>query len=136
MFFITHVAACIWYVVGQSAMYSYPPLPDGTPCSWILRYIPDHVIIPSERYAYSLHFALTTMTTVGYGDISPTNVSELIVTQILLVVSAVIFAGTLTIINTSIAGLYEAAQVKRAACQKLTKYMNWRAIPRPLQSTV
>merc|ERR1719399_2683921 len=85
MFFITHVAGCIWYTVGQSAMHSYPPLPDGTPCSWILRFIPDYVTIPSERYVYSLHFALTTMTTVGYGDISPTNVPEFIVTQILLV---------------------------------------------------
>ena len=28
-----------------------------------------------EKYAWSLYFAVTTMTTIGYGDIGPTNIN-------------------------------------------------------------
>jgi potassium voltage-gated channel Eag-related subfamily H protein 5/cyclic nucleotide gated channel alpha 1 len=31
-------------------------------------------LTPIERYVYSLYFAFTTMLTVGYGDITPSNI--------------------------------------------------------------
>ena len=41
---------------------------------------------------------MATMTTVGYGDVSPTNTAEVVYTQVLLWVSLVVFSGCLGIL--------------------------------------
>eukprot|EP00746_Dinoflagellata_sp_MGD_P029007 gnl/MRDRNA2_/MRDRNA2_16862_c0_seq1.p1 gnl/MRDRNA2_/MRDRNA2_16862_c0~~gnl/MRDRNA2_/MRDRNA2_16862_c0_seq1.p1 ORF type:complete len:618 (-),score=71.34 gnl/MRDRNA2_/MRDRNA2_16862_c0_seq1:249-2039(-) len=136
LMFVTHINACLWYAVGEMYEGVYPPLPDGTPSSWTQVFIPEYITKPQEKYVYALHFALATLTSVGYGDISPTNIKEHIFTLFLLVNSAVIFAGVLTILNSLIAQLYDASNAKRVANQQLMTYMQWRNLPHALQRTV
>ena len=38
----------------------------------------DEEMIKTTNYLWSVHFAMATMTTVGYGDVSPTNTAELV----------------------------------------------------------
>ena len=38
----------------------------------------DEDMIKTTNYLWSVHFAMATMTTVGYGDVSPTNTAELV----------------------------------------------------------
>eukprot|EP00746_Dinoflagellata_sp_MGD_P003939 gnl/MRDRNA2_/MRDRNA2_107622_c0_seq1.p1 gnl/MRDRNA2_/MRDRNA2_107622_c0~~gnl/MRDRNA2_/MRDRNA2_107622_c0_seq1.p1 ORF type:complete len:756 (-),score=81.69 gnl/MRDRNA2_/MRDRNA2_107622_c0_seq1:376-2388(-) len=133
---VTHLNACIWYAVGLANADAFPPLPDGTPSSWIQRFIPEYVTKPQEKYVYALHFVLATITSVGYGDISPTNLNEHIFTLFLLVTGAVIFASVLTVLNSLIAQLFTAANAKRIAVQQLIKYMQWRGLPLMLQKNI
>ena len=42
--------------------------------------VPDYVDEPFTKWTWAMHFAMATMTTVGYGDITPTNTAEIIFT--------------------------------------------------------
>lgn len=57
-----------------------------------------------ELYTTSFYFTITTMTTVGYGDISGTNTGERIVCCILMIMGVLFFtyvSGTITNIITN-----------------------------------
>jgi hypothetical protein len=64
---INHISACLWYFVAK--------LQDLDPDSWVTRLgyndAPDF-----ELYIASLYWTLTTVTTVGYGDISAGTLIE------------------------------------------------------------
>lgn len=69
--FTAHLFACIWYFLGNFCLkYGYT--------SWIDRTLKDCSSSCDWRtfYLYSLYWSITTMITVGYGDISPTNSIE------------------------------------------------------------
>ena len=75
--FVAHISGCFWYMVGKSYEEHYG-------ASWLTEKMPvyevDSWFMRSTNYLWSIHFAMATMTTVGYGDVSPTNTAELVYT--------------------------------------------------------
>lgn len=73
-----HVAGCLWHVTARFENYS--------PNTWVFRYgYLDSDIW--ERYLVSLYWALTTLTTVGYGDITPYTTSEKILSMFWMIMA-------------------------------------------------
>ena len=73
------------------------------------------------------------VTTVGYGDISPTNTLELGYTLALLWVSLIVFSASIGILMNLITGIYEEGQERRNKLADLAKYMSWRMLPREMR---
>lgn len=71
MLFCVHIAGCIWFLTARIEGLS--------PDSWVIRRgIVDEDI--GTQYLHSIYWAFTTVTTVGYGDITPYTNFEMVVT--------------------------------------------------------
>ena len=124
LFTVTHLGACAWWVVADTADPDgkYPWLPDHKELD-----ITDNSIM--EKYFVSFYFTLTTMTTVGYGDITASNYRELSYVIILLLMASIIFSylmGTLVNLMSDFSSNSQALAAKKLA---LSRYMRWRCVP-------
>jgi hyperpolarization activated cyclic nucleotide-gated potassium channel 2 len=78
LFFCAHLLGCCWYYVSTFELKSCPAedTDDGECNSWIRSYFGTPLPDVSTRYVTTVYWALATMTTVGYGDVSATAKSE------------------------------------------------------------
>src|ERR1700742_2714335 len=82
--FIAHWIACIFYAIGASEL-------DNEPICWIvMSNIQDASVF--DKYIISLYWAFTTMTTVGYGDVTPYTMSEKIYAMFSMLIACGVFA--------------------------------------------
>lgn len=93
---VTHVVACIWYFAGNEVTDEVNP--DGTTVQgWVAELyggedaagnvngtVPNH-------YIASLYYAAMTMTTVGYGDITPNTTMERITAVVSMMLGGYVF---------------------------------------------
>ncbi|EWS74161.1 cation channel family protein (macronuclear) [Tetrahymena thermophila SB210] len=81
---VAHIAAIGWYFVGISES-------NNNQNNWL-----DKLSISSytyyQKYIYSIYWSITTMTTVGYGDISASNSAEALYITITMILFSCVFA--------------------------------------------
>lgn len=86
----------------------------------------------SKQYLYSIYWSLTTMSTVGYGDITPANDRERWFATFSLVVGALSFA----FINGSVVGVLSTldnqTSMVEEKLQAVHDYVQWRSLPKDL----
>jgi CRP-like cAMP-binding protein len=97
MIFAAHVLGCIFYylIANDSA----------EEINWMTSYDPTLVLEDTpafERYVVSFYWALVTISTVGYGDILPTNHTERIFNICALLIGGLCFAFCLGMLQTLI----------------------------------
>ncbi|KAL4510977.1 hypothetical protein ABPG73_008055 [Tetrahymena malaccensis] len=129
---ISHIFACIWILAAKISylVYNIPQLQQQpsnlsnnyntqtwidmmqlTDSSWIVQYI------------YSYYFITVTMATVGYGDIKPTNVIEIIVCTALMMICCAIFAFTINSIGQIFQDFYQKENMIREKRFIIGNYM-------------
>ncbi|CAD7949133.1 unnamed protein product [Amoebophrya sp. A25] len=93
---LSHIFACGWYLVAG--------FHDNPVETWVWRrtiFVSDNDsgmshemrlvdAPPGEQWMHSLYYVLTVFTTVGFGDIAPFTMGELIFTQILMLLGAIV----------------------------------------------
>ena len=93
---VAHWFGCLWYWVGAQewckvSCYQSQGGDSSGACSWLdaneLGHLPG-----THLYMKSLYWAITTMTSVGYGDISPINLSETIVASVIMLIGSAMYA--------------------------------------------
>jgi len=120
---VSHWCACFWHAIGNE---------EG---GWVAEI--EKASYAGEdpmfvRYTWSLYFTLTTLTTVGYGDIKPETTAECRWVLLLLLTSAVIFSGLLGMLSDLVASINKEHRIVSHKKRVLARYMTWRAIPRNL----
>jgi CRP-like cAMP-binding protein len=93
IFISLHVAGCFWYLSTMFAINDYE--------TWVFR----HYLEDSDTftlYTTSVYWAITTVTSVGYGDIVPFSDAELIFTIIWIVITMYFLSFTVSSLSSVI----------------------------------
>ena len=134
MLFLGHMLGCLWY--GVSALYDVVGVDESGETSWRASYA-DGVVADAStpmdvRYLISAYWAVVTMTTVGYGDLTPQNELEVIFCCLSILFSALTFGYMLSNVGVLIASIDRQAAVIEEATDSMKEYVEWRGLPKNL----
>jgi hypothetical protein len=128
-FTICHIMGCFWIFSGNISLSEYYFLPGSTPdqsitnVNWIQRNNFQN-LTNFQIYTIAFYFTVTTITTVGYGDVSGTNSTERYVAVLNMVMGVVIFSlvsSAITSIIQSFDDINEKEEEKLAILNKINK---------------
>ncbi len=88
------------------------------------------------QYATSLYWAITTMITVGYGDITPNTANEKVCVMVCMLVSCVMFAYIVGSIGNLITRASELADKMRMQMVNINKFLAYRRIPKEVRNKI
>jgi hypothetical protein len=137
---VAHWFGCLWYWVGTSELCRDPcrETSGGDAnghCSWVEANDYEH-LPANQLYVKSLYWAITTMTSVGYGDISPINMAETLTAAVIMLIGsamyATIFSNMASYIQSIDADVADFQQKMRDIRQQM-KYLR---IPKDLRGHI
>ena len=98
--YILHLTACFWFASSKGDIYHWG--------NWVtLGELKDSGII--TQYIASFYWATVTCTTVGYGDILPTNEYELVWAMVIIVFGVAFFSFILSDLSSKFSEITPAA---------------------------
>lgn len=148
MVLLCHFSACLWFLVGASGLpESCQKTPwncdieNGQYWSWL---IDINWQDPAWRgghpkllmYTHSVYWAMTTMTTVGYGDLHPLSKTEKIFGVFMLLLAIMAFSACCGQVTGLVAKTQASTVVYKQKMLELARYMRWRRLPYSLQMRV
>eukprot|EP01025_Chloroclados_australasicus_P011578 TRINITY_DN1505_c0_g2_i3.p1 TRINITY_DN1505_c0_g2~~TRINITY_DN1505_c0_g2_i3.p1 ORF type:complete len:657 (+),score=51.59 TRINITY_DN1505_c0_g2_i3:94-2064(+) len=144
---IVNSVGCLWYFV-SSRVIKYQYTMDETPETWIIPFLGVSDTISKEAlldeihvnighlYVGSIYYTLTTVTTVGYGDISPQNDVERVCAMFIFFVGIIFFSfliGSVTELLASATKVQRRAQKLGEKLTSLQEWMSKRKLPRKIR---
>jgi len=124
---LMHWMACTWFFTAFAA--AFPP------DSWAVRAgIGDAG--PVAQYIRSLYWTITTMTTVGYGDITPTRPTEYVFASLIMLMGASIYAFIIGSIASLLSSIQAAKNMHWERIDSVTDFLRQRHVPADINSKV
>jgi hypothetical protein len=124
---ITHWVACGWLFIGS--------LESNFQESWLIKESLESASIRAQ-YITCLYWAITTLTTVGYGDIAPSTEIERIFTLMVMFLGISMYAYTIGNVSSLISNLDAAKARYRQKLDQMKIYMRENKIPHKLQQKI
>lgn len=129
MVLIAHWIACTWFAVGFWGQHL------GYDNTWVLT----HELLGVSHYdqwVTSFYFAITTGTTVGYGDIAATNVLERFVGSLLLLALVMFIGQFIARVNQVVSSLQQGEADKMRIKREAMLFMKRRSVSKSLYQKV
>jgi CRP-like cAMP-binding protein len=120
VFFVVHWMGCIWW--GLTAVVSSNPWFTSTGSGGLVngRLENTHV---SAQYLMSIYYTFITMTTVGYGDIRPTNPAERLIGLGFILVCILMFSYMIANLTNAINGITSSKAAIADAKLSVSEYL-------------
>ena len=124
---LTHCIACLWFA------FAYM---DGFPTdSWVLA-AGIEAATPVTQYVRSLYWTVTTMTTVGYGDITPNRNIEYVLAIFIMLMGASLYAFIIGGLASLLSNLQAARNTHWKHMESVEQYLRSRQVPAHLGTRV
>ncbi len=110
-------------------------------CGWILidgpgQYMNGHAASNGEVYLEAFYWTVTTLTTIGYGDITPSEPVQFIYVIIVMLTGAAIYGFIIGNIANIIANIDVAKSQFREKVETVDTFLKYRSIPASLQKRI
>jgi hypothetical protein len=92
--FIIHMFACSWYALALVAEFG--------PETWISRSETDHSLNNDKLYSKALYWAIVTLTTVGYGDITAHTNEEFELSIVWMLFGVIVYTWIISTLTTTL----------------------------------
>ncbi|CAD8147699.1 unnamed protein product [Paramecium octaurelia] len=128
IYFVAHYMACIWHFVGQMGI-------QVEKATWLSEYgfLEESI---TTKYNYSFYWATMTMATVGYGDITGRNNYEILVSNIMMILSSCIFAYSMNSIGNILKSINDSKLNYRRMISSINNYMQKNQVDHQVQGKV
>lgn len=121
--YISHFLSCGYYFVSSYSMDYYEKT--------ILSEIPKSYTA-SETYVYFMYWAITTMTTVGYGDTPPGNPMEIVFVTVAVYIGVFTLMYAIGTLGSFVDEMQMSADMTRKRIYRLKAYLKERKLSKPL----
>jgi CRP-like cAMP-binding protein len=129
---VGHILCCFWFLVGEDELHS-DCTPDGSEScvrteGWISsKGMKDENTF--DQYLMSLYWGMTTMTTVGYGDISAATRAEQIYCIAAMLIGGFMFGIIIGSLSNIIASASPLESNKKSRLAEISEWLQLRAVP-------
>ena len=127
LLYLMHILGCFWFYLA-----AHPA--EGVDATWLATYDDGSGLdAPTEiQYLYSVYWALMTLTTVGYGDITPANDAERMYALMSLLVGALVFGYILSSVGDLMGNMDQNAVAVESKLTDVKNLLRWHRVPRGL----
>ena len=120
MALLIHWLACGWFLIASIAQFPAD--------SWVAR-CGIEAAPPAVQYVRSLYWTITTMTTVGYGDITPARTAEYVASMVVMLLGASMSAFIIGNVASLLSNLDSAKADYWNRMETATEYLRYRRVP-------
>lgn len=103
---------------------------------WIALDAVDPALVGSARYLQAIYWTSTTLTTIGYGDLTPVTAPQTIYTIFIQILGAGLYGFVIGNIASLIANIDVAKTQFREKLERINTFLRYRSIPADLQTRV
>lgn len=136
---VAHWLACIWHVIGREEIgvpYGWIQLLAGTLNKPINESLPGSGPGAGTRYITALYFTLTSLTSIGFGNVAPNTDNEKIFSVITMLIGALFYAVIFGNLTAIIQRLYSRSARYHGDMRVVKEFISLYNIPESLQGTL
>ncbi|ESO09753.1 hypothetical protein HELRODRAFT_117121 [Helobdella robusta] len=138
---IAHWLACVWYAIGNAER---PVIETGMPRIGWLDELAEQTRQPyfngsyggpsiRSKYITALYFTFSSLTSVGFGNVSPNTNSEKIFSICVMLIGSLMYASIFGNVSAIIQRLYSGTARYHTQLQKVKEFIRFHQIPNPLR---